>query len=274
MGSNIRKVFSVTALLIIATFIYMLWSGTWSPVNWGMLLIALLSCLLVFVCFLYIFNYSYALCAVLSGALIVLAKPSMASVFIGSAAIAYGIRMIVFSWQRQVAPSYAKQMRGIVESDKAMPLVAKVMLYLLVTWLMAFHLMALWFVADSGVMTWGVIAGGGLMWVSLMLETIADEQKKRAKAEHPERFVTVGLFRRWRHPNFLGEIGFQVGLMLAGLSAAEQFMQGFALILGPLYIVILMVAEARRTDQHQLDRYGQDPAYQAYYEQSGSLFPR
>jgi len=44
-------------------------------------------------------------------------------------------------------------------------------------------------------------------------------------------------------------------------------------VAGPLYMVILMYYAARDQDHQQGRRYGSDPAYQAYRQQSSSLLP-
>ena len=81
------------------------------------------------------------------------------------------------------------------------------------------------------------------------------------------------LFARWRHPNCLGEILLQVGLITTGLASVSNWIQSVAVLLSTLYIVILMVSEARCVGAVQLERYGSDPKYKAYRQRSGSLLP-
>ena len=111
------------------------------------------------------------------------------------------------------------------------------------------------------------------MLAGLALESVADAQKQAAKAESPTRFVMAGLYARLRHPNYLGEIIFQVGLLVAAIAGG---MGGWALaagMAGPLYIVILMYYASSDQDRQQSEHYGQDPAYQAWRQQSSSLLP-
>jgi steroid 5-alpha reductase family enzyme len=86
--------------------------------------------------------------------------------------------------------------------------------------------------------------------------------------------VTRGLFARSRHPNYLGEILVQVGLMTIAVVSAATFDDILAGIVAPLYIFILMVSESRRVDDYQVTRYGTDPDYVRYRERSGSLLPK
>jgi steroid 5-alpha reductase family enzyme len=274
VGAKIRIVFSVFALIMMVLFGYGALVGAWSLVNWGMLAVAFVCCLLVFVRFVYIFNFSYALCAVVNGALIWAVRPSAASALIGGAAIIYGLRLFVFSWLRTHSESYAGRVKNIVKADQEMPTPAKIVLYLMMTWLMTFHLMAVWFVADAAILSPGVITGGLVMLAGTLLEGVADWQKQRSKQQAPDAYIATGLFSRWRHPNYLGEIGLQVGLMIAGLSVISGAVDALTVVIAPLYITILMISESQRVDDYQVTRYGSDPVWREYRERSGALFPR
>ena len=267
LGAKIRIIFSVFAFIMMALFGYRAAVGGWSLANWGMLSVAFICCLLV------IFNFSYALCAIFNGALIWAVRPSVASALICGAAIIYGLRLFVFTWSRTRSASYAGRMTNIVQADDSMPTAAKVMLYVLVTWLMTFHLMAAWFVAQAAALSPGVIVGGLIMLAGTLLEGLADRQKQQAKKRAPDDFVASGLFSRWRHPNYLGEIGMQAGLMVAGLSVISGVADAIAVVIAPLYITLLMISESQRVDAHQSAHYGSDPAWREYRARSGSLFP-
>jgi steroid 5-alpha reductase family enzyme len=86
-------------------------------------------------------------------------------------------------------------------------------------------------------------------------------------------FVTNGLYRRIRHPNYVGEMIFQVGLMLACVGSAQTWLEYAACLLGPGYIVILMYYAGIEADEQQQHRYGADPAYGEYRQRSGAFFP-
>lgn len=66
----------------------------------------------------------------------------------------------------------------------------------------------------------------------------------------------------------------QAGLIIAGLSVATGVAQAIMVVITPLYIILLMISEARRLDDKQAERYGSDPAWQTYRARSGSLLPR
>lgn len=274
MANSIRMIFSAFGLVMIGLFAWRVTQGVWSPVNWTMLAIAATACLLVFVRFVYIFNFSYALCAILNGALIWVARPSAATALVGSAAILYGLRLLWFTWARTRSRSYAPRMDNVAAVDREMPVAGKGILWFTCTWLLTFHLMALWLAAEKAELTPGIIIGAAIMVLGTVIEGVADWQKQRGKQQAADRFVTTGLFARSRHPNYLGEILMQAGLMIVAVSSAAAAGDILAGIVAPLYIVILMFSESRRVDDYQVTRYGADPDYVAYRERSGSLLPK
>ena len=85
--------------------------------------------------------------------------------------------------------------------------------------------------------------------------------------------MTGGLYARLRHPNYLGEIVFQVGLIVVAVAAAPGSWALAAGVAGPLYIAILMYYAARDQDHQQSQRYGTDPAYQSWRNQTSCLLP-
>lgn len=124
----------------------------------------------------------------------------------------------------------------------------------------------------------GVIAVGlALEWVGLILEAVADQQKFNYKAteEGKTKWCSKGLYKFCRHPNYLGEIMFWVGLYVAGFPA--MLTRPITLVpssLGLLFIVKLMTSAAKRGDKKQLEKYGEDnAAYKAWVESTCSLVP-
>ena len=63
------------------------------------------------------------------------------------------------------------------------------------------------------------------MLAATLLEGAADWQKQQSKQRAPNAYIVTGVFSRWRHPNYLGEIlewtGWAIACWsLAGLSFA------------------------------------------------------
>jgi steroid 5-alpha reductase family enzyme len=75
---------------------------------------------------------------------------------------------------------------------------------------------------------------------AIVLETLADLQLRRFASSPANlgRTVDIGLWRRSRHPNYLGEMGLWWGLWLFGLAAAPNWWWTIA---GPVAMVALFV---------------------------------
>lgn len=274
MGRKIQFLFQACGLLMLVLLVLRARSGDWSTLNYLMLLVAGSCCLLVFVRFLYVFNYSYALAAMLNGALLIIARPSPAAYLLGAAAVLYGARLFWFSWARQHAQSYAPRMANVIKADEAMPTPVKLALWVNCTLLLTYHLMAVYFAAERGTPGAGVLLGAGVMLAGTLLEGLADWQKQQVKNATPRQPILHGLFRRVRHPNYLGEILLQVGLIVAGLSVVSSASEAVAVLVAPGYIIVLMLSESRRADKAQETTYWDHPDYPAWRARTGSLWPR
>jgi steroid 5-alpha reductase family enzyme len=271
----IRAIFSVFALLMIGVFAYRVYAGEWAALNWLMLGVAALSTVLVFRCFVYIFNYSYGLACIGNGGLIAVAFANPAGWVLGGLLALYGLRLFAFTWRRMRSDSYAGRMVNVREADAALPTPVKAALWLQCTFLYTFHLLGLYAAAAHGVLTAAGWAGAGIILLGIVIEAVADAQKQAGKTRQPDAFVTQGLYTRWRHPNYVGEILVQVGIMVAGAAAVwPDVVLLVGVWLAPGYIILLMVAECYRADHYMEERYGAQPEFQAYRARSGSLLPR
>jgi len=105
---------------------------------------------------------------------------------------------------------------------------------------------------------------------AIAIETVADLQLRRFSADPAHRGLVadVGLWRRSRHPNYLGEIGFWCGLYLFGLAAAPSW---WWTVVGPLAMVGLFTAvSVPMMDRRSLDRR---PGYAEYLRTTPALLP-
>jgi steroid 5-alpha reductase family enzyme len=256
-------------------FAYRVYGGGWSAVNWLMLTVAAVSTVLVFRCFVYIFNYSYGLACIGNGALLAGAFANPAGWILGGLLAVYGLRLFWFTWQRMRSESYAERMVNVRQADAALPVAVKGALWLQCTFLYTFHLLGLYMAAAAGALTAAGAAGAAIILLGIVIEAVADAQKQAGKARQPDTYVVHGLYARWRHPNYVGEILVQVGIIVAGGAAVwPDPVLLLAVWLAPVYIILLMVAECYRADAYMGERYGADPAFQVYRERSGSMLPR
>lgn len=273
MNGPLRIIFSITLLLMWTIFGLSLANDTWTTSNWLMLGLAFLGCSVIFINFAYVFSYGYAISMLIIHVAILALKPSLAAALIAGLGAAYGARLWRFTHVRYRSTSYGWIKARGDKADATLPVALRLYLWVAVSWLMTFTAMSAWRVAEGGVLTPWVMAGALVMLAGLLLETVADQQKQAGKRRNPESFVSDGLYRHIRHPNYVGEMGFQIGLMLACIGAAQTWLEYAACLVGPGYIVILMYHAGLEADEKQLHRYGADPAYGQYRQRSGAFLP-
>ncbi|MDH5254776.1 MAG: DUF1295 domain-containing protein, partial [Gammaproteobacteria bacterium] len=194
-------------------------SGQWTGIHWIMLALGHLSCAIIFANFVLVFSYGYGISMVLVNAAVMAWRPTPAALLIGGLGVLYGLRLTWFVYARYRSQGYSATRAKGERANSSVPLPLRLFMWVSCGWLMTFLAMPAWVVA-TGPISAGVLAGGALMLAGLVLESVADAQKQTAKAVNPATFVTAGLYSRLRHPNYLGEIIFQAGLIVAAAAAA------------------------------------------------------
>ena len=274
MHGPLRTIFSLTVLALWALFGFGLVSGEWSSLEWLLLILGHIACLVIFLQFAWVFNYGYGLSMTTCAIAVMALYPTPAGLLIGTLAALFGLRMLQFTHTRYTRSAYSTSGGRKARAAGDVPLTAKLFLWVFVSWLMGCELMALGFVARAGDLSTWVLIGAALMVIGLVVETIADQQKQAAKSVDPEGYVSTGLYRTMRHPNYTGEIVFQLGLIISCLGAVQGWWQLALALLAPGYIVILMIWSSRSLDDSQQSRYGANPEWQRYRESTGGLLPR
>lgn len=274
MQGPLSRIFPLFVLAMWVTFGVWLAQGDWTGLNWLMLGTAVVSCAIVFVDFTSIFNYGYALTMTLVHVWILVFRDiTVASVLVTGLSLLFGLRLLAFTQSRRTAASFETGRANMRQANERIPMFVRVMIFVFVSTLMTFTGLPAYLVAEHGEVTAWVVVGAALMAIGLLVETVADEQKKRAKAQDSTTFVRSGLFARTRHPNYTGEIVFQVGLAIAALGAFDGWWQLLAAVLAPAYIVILMFFQATSGDARMRGSYSSDPAWAEYEQRSGRLLP-
>lgn len=122
---------------------------------------------------------------------------------------------------------------------------------------------------------------GIVIWASgLMIESIADYQKAKFYRTQnlQQRWITTGLWRYSRHPNYFGEILVWLGIYLFTINAFTWPIALFALI-SPVYITILLrfVSGVPKLEKSADAKFGHLPNYRAYKRSTNCLllwFPK
>jgi len=119
------------------------------------------------------------------------------------------------------------------------------------------------------------IAGAALWLVGFLVEAVADLQKSAFKSRpgNRDRFVSSGLWRYSRHPNYFGEILVWWGLFAYAVPVLEGW--AWLVVAGPLAItaLLLFVSGIPLLERSAEERYGDDPAYREYRRRTSILVP-
>jgi steroid 5-alpha reductase family enzyme len=277
---QIRRIFPLFVLAMWVVAGVWVAQGRWSAAATVLAVEALVVCLVVFVNFVWVFNLGYAVCALLLNLTVLLAvgRPTAALV-VGGVLVLYGLRLLLFSLGRLRHPAFVDRRAGAAAAHTSLPVAVKVIVWLQTATLFTFQAMTTYALARGDVALTPVVAtGAAVMMLGLVVEAVADRQKQRAKMERPQSWVSTGVYRRTRHPNYAAEILVQVGLVVCAVGAAlatgEWGWAFVGLVLSPTYIVLLMLSATTGAELAKQARYGADPAYRAYAARSGALLPR
>jgi len=109
-----------------------------------------------------------------------------------------------------------------------------------------------------------VLAMGGIL-----IETVSDQQlRKHLKKGREEPFLSEGLWKYSRHPNYFGEVLFWIGLFVFSLSSKIFIWWIFP---GPLIIVLMFLfISVPMIDKRMLQRRR---GYRDYYKRTSGLVP-
>ncbi|MDG2367315.1 MAG: DUF1295 domain-containing protein [Candidatus Marinimicrobia bacterium] len=119
------------------------------------------------------------------------------------------------------------------------------------------------------------IAGFSISIIGFILEIVADKQKRnfRVDSSNKGQFITSGLWRFSRHPNYFGEIMIWVGISIVTFPV----LVGWQLItlISPIFVMLLLtkVSGINLLEASADDRWGNDIKYQDYKEKTSVLIP-
>ncbi len=125
----------------------------------------------------------------------------------------------------------------------------------------------------SDLNVWDAIAGGFFL-IFLVGETIADQQqwnfhlKKAAGHGDGPGFLSTGLFRYSRHPNFFCEQGIWWSFYLFTIAAGSSWWN--VALLGPVLLTLLFHGSTAFTESISASKY---PEYAAYRRRTSRLIP-
>lgn len=240
------------------------------------LLVALVLSACGFLMYVYFFSVGYGLSiAGIAIALLIIFRNSLSvgTIVLSALLIIYGFRLGGYLLIRELTSSaYKKLLKG--ESKQNVPLGVKIAIWITVAVLYVCQCAPLTFRFVNGksddVLLW---VGIGIAAAGILIEALADLQKSRAKKKNPGRFVSTGLYRIVRCPNYLGELLLWTGVFVSGISVCNSVIQWVLCALGFIGIVYVMFSGARRLELRQDKNYGEDPEYQEYIKKTPIILP-
>lgn len=129
--------------------------------------------------------------------------------------------------------------------------------------------------SNAAPLDWTTWVGLAIWIVGFAFEVIADQQKRRFKADpsNDGRFIQSGLWSISRHPNYFGEILLWIGVLVIAIPVLQGW-QWIAL-LSPIFVVVLLtrVSGIPLLEQKAKRKWGDDPEYQAYRARTSLLIP-
>ena len=117
---------------------------------------------------------------------------------------------------------------------------------------------------------------GLFVWgVGFLLEIIADSQKRAFKRNinNKGRFIDVGLWAWSRHPNYFGEMMLWTGMAIFAIPVLNGLQ--WVTLISPVFVILLLtkVSGIPLLAKKGLERWGNEPEYQAYLENTSILVP-
>ena len=118
------------------------------------------------------------------------------------------------------------------------------------------------------------LLGLSLVALGAVLQATADLQKQRHKAVHgPESYCRDGVYRLCRHPNYLGEIIFHLGVFVSGYSLFSSLPRWLLVGSVPLLMLPMMLFVTSDMARRQQQKYSSDPSFKEYKDSVAKLIP-
>lgn len=196
---------------------------------------------------------------------------SLPNILVATMVIMWGLRLATYLFIRILKTKTDKRFDGIRENF--LKFAQFWILQGLSIWVIS--LPTVYFLNQDNNITNFVTYIGFFVWaIGLIIETIADYQKFTFTNKNKGKWISTGLWKYSRHPNYLGELFVWWGIFLYVFPSLSEL--GFLTILGPIFITILLLFVSgipileRKADK----KYGKNNEYLSYKKKTGILFPK
>ena len=253
---------------------------------WILLAVCAVACCVGFYKFVYFLSIGYGFAVAAGGVatlVMYLINPSATPLWIvllqAALFVAYGARLSGFLLVRELKNITFKKTDVAKDTlakndEKKMPIFVLATIWVFVSILYVMQVSPMLFRYSNGSADVIVpVIGFAVSIFGLVLESIADKQKSAQKKENPNFVATKQLYSIVRCPNYLGEIIFWTGVFISGITAYQTVGQWIMAVLAYIAIVYIMFNGAQRLEKRQMERYGDDPAYNAYADKTPIIIP-
>ncbi len=141
-------------------------------------------------------------------------------------------------------------------------------------WVTICSICALTGIANGIIFSSTTISGIIIFIIGFTIEIIADSQKTkfRANDDNKDKFISSGLWKYSRHPNYLGEIILWLGISLISFSSLEGFQ--YITLISPIftYLLLVNVSGINFLEKSGKKKWGHLDSYKKYLKETPRLF--
>ena len=141
-------------------------------------------------------------------------------------------------------------------------------------WVTICSICALTGIANGIIFSTTTIIGIIIFLIGFTIEIIADSQKTkfRAKEDNKDKFISIGLWKYSRHPNYLGEIILWLGISLISFSSLGGFQ--YITLISPIftYLLLVNVSGINFLEKSGKKKWGHLESYKKYLKETPRLF--
>ena len=141
-------------------------------------------------------------------------------------------------------------------------------------WVTICSICALTGIANGIIFSITTIIGIIIFIIGFTIEIIADSQKTkfRANDDNKDKFISSGLWKYSRHPNYLGEIILWLGISLISFSSLEGFQ--YITLISPIftYLLLVNVSGINFLEKSGKKKWGHLESYKKYLKETPRLF--
>lgn len=126
---------------------------------------------------------------------------------------------------------------------------------------------------ENSIFSW---IGFAIWFIGIIIETISDLQKYKFNnnTKNKNKWISIGLWKYSRHPNYFGEILCWIGVYLFTWSSLS-LIQRFYTVISPVFIILLLifVTGLPTLEKYADKKWGKQKEYKEYKRKTSVLIP-